>query len=68
MLADAQPANGDGHDSLEDQIRIRAYELYLERGAAPNDDLGDWLRAEREYRAQSRDDRSSSEDNRDWAR
>ena len=67
MLADAPPAAGSGHDPLEEQIRIRAYELYLDRGAEPNDDLGDWLQAEREYRGQSRDDRGS-EDNHDWAR
>lgn len=33
---------------LPSRIRLRAYELYMERGAQPNDDLGDWLRAERE--------------------
>jgi hypothetical protein len=34
----------------EDQIRARAYELYLERGGGPSGEMGDWLRAEREYR------------------
>jgi len=67
MLADAPPMEETGNALLEEQIRMRAYELYLERGAEPNDDLGDWLQAEREYRGQSRDDRSGSEDNHDWA-
>ena len=35
----------------EDDVRLRAYELYLQRGADPGDDVGDWLQAERELRA-----------------
>ena len=36
-------------DSAHDQkIRIRAYEIYLERGEHPGRDLDDWLQAERE--------------------
>jgi hypothetical protein len=35
--------------AADEQIRIRAYELYRERGGAPGDDWSDWLRAEREY-------------------
>ena len=31
-----------------DQIRHRAYQIYLERGAHPGQELDDWLRAERE--------------------
>ena len=31
-----------------EQIRGRAYEIYLERGDLPGDELDDWLRAERE--------------------
>lgn len=42
-------ANGE-QPSVDGQIRLRAYELYMERGAQPNDDLGDWLQAEREFR------------------
>jgi hypothetical protein len=29
-------------------IRVRAYELFLARGAAHGDDFADWLSAERE--------------------
>lgn len=33
---------------LEDLIRRRAYELYLERGGRPGSPLEDWLQAERD--------------------
>jgi hypothetical protein len=32
----------------DDQIRLRAYELYLRRNGHPGDPMDDWLRAERE--------------------
>jgi len=32
----------------EEEIRLRAYEIYLERGAATGFELDDWLQAERE--------------------
>ncbi len=32
----------------EEEIKRRAYELYLERGEEPGRDLEDWLEAERE--------------------
>jgi len=35
----------------EDDVRLRAYELYLQRGGAQGNDVGDWLQAERELRA-----------------
>jgi hypothetical protein len=31
-----------------EEIRIRAYEIYTERGGQPGHDLDDWLQAERE--------------------
>jgi hypothetical protein len=31
-----------------EEIRRRAYEIYLERNGFPGDELDDWLRAERE--------------------
>ena len=34
----------------EEEVRIRAYEVFLERGAEPGDELSDWLQAERELR------------------
>ena len=36
--------------SLEEQIRRRAYERYLERGREPGSELSDWLQAEAEIR------------------
>jgi hypothetical protein len=38
------------HEPNHDQIRRRAYEIYLERGSLPGRELDDWLRAERELR------------------
>jgi hypothetical protein len=35
----------------DEQIRMRAYELYRERGGKVGDDMADWLKAEGEYRA-----------------
>ena len=43
-----QTAPGGGSADQE-QIRMRAYELYRERGGKVGDDMADWLRAEREY-------------------
>jgi len=38
---------------LEEQVRRRAFEIYLERGAQDGSDLADWQQAEAEL--QSRD-------------
>jgi len=42
-----------GSTSLEDEIRRRAYEIYLQRGNAPGSQHDDWLAAEREIRTQA---------------
>jgi hypothetical protein len=34
----------------EDEVRVRAYHRYLERGAMPGNDLDDWVAAEKELR------------------
>jgi hypothetical protein len=34
----------------EDDVRQRAYEIYLQRGLNPGDEIGDWLQAERELK------------------
>lgn len=39
--------------SLNEQIRRRAFELYVERGKQPGDGVADWLQAEREYHDRS---------------
>jgi hypothetical protein len=36
------------HAPSPEEIRRRAYEIYLERDGLPGDELDDWLRAERE--------------------
>jgi Protein of unknown function (DUF2934) len=52
--ADTQPETaveeGEGllHSTREQEIRIRAYEIYLQRGGQPGYELEDWLQAERE--------------------
>jgi hypothetical protein len=38
----------DHHSTREEEIRRRAYEIYVERGAQPGLELEDWLQAERE--------------------
>jgi hypothetical protein len=35
----------------EEEIRRRAYELYLERGESPGDPAEDWLKAQRQISA-----------------
>ena len=39
-----------GNAVLEEEIRRRAYEIYLERGEQPDRELDDWLQAERELK------------------
>ena len=60
--ADTSAAEQD-QDALadEERIRARAYELYLERGGGPSDEMEDWFRAEREYRDRGRE-RGPAED------
>jgi hypothetical protein len=52
--ARADAATADDTDVTEDEIRRRAYELYVSRGAADGDDLSDWLEAERLVRGSRR--------------
>jgi hypothetical protein len=42
----------NGQPSEED-VRVRAYQRYLDRGATPGNDLQDWVEAEKELRGQS---------------
>lgn len=51
-------ARKNGPDGkLEDEIRLRAYEIYLERNGSPGDECQDWLVAEREVRARHQQER-----------
>jgi hypothetical protein len=36
----------------DEEIRLRAYEIYLERGEQPGLELDDWLQAERELESE----------------
>ena len=48
-------ATNNGNPDLHELIRQRAYELYLERGGEDGHAAEDWLRAEVEVRAQSKE-------------
>jgi hypothetical protein len=39
-----------GNAARDEEIRRRAYEIYLERGEQPGRELDDWLQAERELK------------------
>jgi Protein of unknown function (DUF2934) len=48
------PANGNGHATspdLESEIRVRAYEIYVQRGDASGSEFEDWLIAEKEVKS-----------------
>jgi hypothetical protein len=45
--------------NLEDEIRRRAYELYLQRGTASGSEAEDWLTAEREVKQRYRHQQSA---------
>jgi hypothetical protein len=47
IQSDAENTPADQAPSHE-QIRLRAYEIYLERGGFPGNELDDWLQAEHE--------------------
>jgi hypothetical protein len=49
-------------DVTEDEIRRRAYELYVSRGAADGNDLSDWLEAERLVRSSRRPQSDAARD------
>jgi hypothetical protein len=44
-----QPTDAAAPRPADEKIRMRAYEIYRERGGRVGDDMSDWLRAEREY-------------------
>jgi DUF2934 family protein len=50
----AEPKQRENNCSME-QIRIRAYELFMARGGCHGNDLADWFMAERELTGNSPD-------------
>lgn len=43
-----------------EEIALRAYHIYLERGSTPGDPMEDWLRAERELKELAKKPRRKS--------
>lgn len=53
-------AKSDQTIAVEDRVRARAYELYLERDRADGHDAEDWFRAEQEVKASSQPTRKAA--------
>ena len=55
--ATTKKANGAAHAPLatarpsDEEIRLRAYHRYLERGGSPGGDFDDWLEAEQDLKS-----------------
>jgi hypothetical protein len=49
-LPTAQKAKLRQPTITENDLRLRAYEIYLRRGPNPGNEIGDWLQAERELK------------------
>jgi hypothetical protein len=47
----AKQSDNEGDEVIDQRIRLRAYDLYLQRGGQPGSALDDWLLAEDEIRA-----------------
>lgn len=41
-----------GNQPTQEEIALRAYQIYLKRGATPGNELGDWMQAERQLIAE----------------
>ena len=54
-------ATSANHAPSFDEIRLRAYEIYLERGSLPGNELEDWLKAEHELDGRALQERESSD-------
>jgi len=52
-LARSRGATGPDEKSAHEEIRRRAYEIYLERGGQSGGEIDDWLQAERELEGRS---------------
>ena len=54
-------ADSNKSETQTEQIRLRAYEIYLERGGTDGHDLEDWILAERELTSRPETKRVTSE-------
>jgi len=46
----AKKSKKAAYQPTNEEIALRAYHIYLERGSTPGDPITDWLQAERELR------------------
>jgi hypothetical protein len=53
----------ENNNNLEDSIRKRAYEIYLERGAVSGNEIDDWTKAENEMKQTARKEKYFEKDN-----
>jgi hypothetical protein len=51
QMSNAHESTSMGSEPSEDDIRVRAYHRYLERGGGHGQDFEDWLEAERELKS-----------------
>jgi hypothetical protein len=49
---DDDTTTADNNPVTDEEVRRRAYEIYLERCGQPGCDLDDWLQAERELQSE----------------
>jgi hypothetical protein len=54
-------ATSANHAPSFEEIRLRAYEIYLERGSLPGSELDDWLQAEHELDGRAPQKRESTD-------
>jgi DUF2934 family protein len=47
-FAISEPARNPERRPTHEEIEVRAYQLYIERGGTDGSDVDDWLQAERE--------------------
>jgi Protein of unknown function (DUF2934) len=58
----AHPEDTSRNDTPScEEIRLRAYEIYLERGSLPGSELDDWVRAEHELDSRAPQKRESAD-------
>lgn len=54
-------ATSANHAPSCEEISLRAYEIYLERGSLPGNALDDWLKAEHELHGRAPQERESTD-------
>ncbi len=51
VAAEEPVKQAPSYEPTEEEIRLRAYEIYVARGAEPGHEVEDWLQAESELRS-----------------